>query len=108
VKLNIPTATLGAVQMGHNKIVISSKTALTISFKFLNLYTPHPKVELHRRHLQEADGRRTGGPNDVNFIKTGFTCLTDFTVVLYSKSDNGPPYNSQFRFQGNVVKFNRI
>jgi hypothetical protein len=43
---------------------------------------------------------------NVNFLQPDLTCLTDFTVVWYSATNNGPLYNNRFSFQCNVVKAN--
>jgi hypothetical protein len=40
----------------------------------------------------------------VEFVKTGFTGQTHFTVIWYSATNNGLGSNSQFCFQGNALK----
>jgi hypothetical protein len=45
---------------------------------------------------------------NADFVETGFTGRTDFVVVRYSVAINGLSSNNLFRFQGNVVKVDRI
>jgi hypothetical protein len=44
----------------------------------------------------------------ITFLETGLTGQSDFIFVRYSATTNGLPSNTQFSFQGNVIKVNRI
>jgi hypothetical protein len=45
---------------------------------------------------------------NADFVETGFTGRTDFVVLRYLVTNNGPSSNNLFRFQSNVVKVDRI
>jgi hypothetical protein len=47
-----------------------------------------------------------GPTRNFNFLQPDLTCPTDFTVVWYSATNNGPLYNNQFSLQCNVMKVN--
>jgi hypothetical protein len=61
------------------------------------------------RCLQENNGTRTRDPKqNVDLVETGFTSRKDFIVVRFSVTRNGLPDSSLYRFQGTLLKVNRI
>jgi predicted aspartyl protease len=45
---------------------------------------------------------------NVEFVDTGFTGQTYLIVVQYPENKIGPPNNSRFRSQGDIVKVSRM
>jgi hypothetical protein len=85
--------------------LVSLKKILTISATF-SIFADHlPKYNyidgIFRKIMVHTVGAKM---QSVDFVKTGFTGQTHFTVIRYSATNNGLGSKSQFCFQANVLK----
>jgi hypothetical protein len=84
--------------------LVSLKKILTI-FIIFSIFADHlPKYNytdgIFRKIMLHTVGAKM---QSVDFVKTGFTGQTHFTVIWYSATNNGLGSNSQFCFLGNVL-----
>jgi hypothetical protein len=107
VNMNILAPKTKVLKMGPPKK--SNGDFLETAMMVLNYGDHFPKYNcigcVSRKTSVRALGAQTW---NVIFLETGFTGLTDFTVVRYSATNNGLQNNNRFRFQGEVTEVSPI